>query len=96
MAEFTPLPEFLDRKCLGETPEGLLGRVELLATDMDGTLTQNGQFGPEVLSALGALQSSGLPVIIVTGRSAGWVSGLAQYLPVAGAICEDGGVVSCS
>ncbi len=92
MAEFIPLPKALDRKCSEEDPEGLLGQIELLATDMDGTLTQNGQFGPEMLAALQGLQSQGLPVIIVTGRSAGWVSGLAQYLPVAGAICENGGV----
>ncbi len=65
--------------------------IKLLATDMDGTLTQDGQFRPELLVALRALELRGLPVVIVTGRSAGWVSGLAQYLPVAGAICENGG-----
>lgn len=68
-----------------------VGSIALVATDMDGTLTQNGQFRPELLVALQGLKSHGLPVVIVTGRSAGWVSGLAQYLPVAGAICENGG-----
>jgi HAD superfamily hydrolase (TIGR01484 family) len=37
------------------------------------------------------LQSAHIPVLLVTGRSAGWVSSLSNYLPVAGAIGENGG-----
>lgn len=59
---------------------------------MDGTLTQLGKFTPALLQALEALAAAGIEVLIVTGRSAGWVSGLATYLPVAGAIAENGGV----
>lgn len=66
--------------------------IRLVATDMDGTLTRHHQFTPELLQALIGLRDRGLPVILVTGRSAGWVSGLAHYLPVAGAIAENGGV----
>jgi HAD superfamily hydrolase (TIGR01484 family) len=62
---------------------------KLIATDMDGTLTVNEKFTPELLQAL---QTCKIPVLIVTGRSAGWVSGIVHYLPVVGAIAENGGL----
>lgn len=66
--------------------------IRLVATDMDGTLTAGGKFTPALLQALQDLAASGLKVVIVTGRSAGWVSGLAYYLPIAGAVAENGGL----
>lgn len=63
--------------------------IQLIATDMDGTLTIAEQFTPALLQALA---SSPIPILIVTGRSAGWVSGIAHYLPVVGAIAENGGL----
>ncbi len=69
-----------------------LETVQLLATDMDGTLTIAEKFSPELLQALIALNQAGSPVVIVTGRSAGWVNGLVHYLPVRGAVCENGGL----
>lgn len=68
-----------------------LKSVRLIATDMDGTLTQQEKFTAALLQTLANLQEAGIPVVIVTGRSAGWVSGLVHYLPVAGAIAENGG-----
>ncbi|NJR40452.1 MAG: HAD family phosphatase [Leptolyngbyaceae cyanobacterium CSU_1_4] len=65
-------------------------KVRLIATDVDGTLTQNGKFSPALLLALDALAAAGIPVLLTTGRSAGWVNGLAEYLPVVGAIAENG------
>jgi hydroxymethylpyrimidine pyrophosphatase-like HAD family hydrolase len=38
------------------------------------------------------LAAANIPVLIVTGRSAGWVQAIAHYLPIAGAIAENGGV----
>jgi hypothetical protein len=69
-----------------------LKNVRLVATDMDGTLTQTGKFTPTLLQALEQLATADIQVLIVTGRSAGWVSGLAHYLPVWGAIAENGGL----
>lgn len=69
-----------------------LKHIRLIATDMDGTLTSQGKFTPILLQALTDLAQAGKQVVIVTGRSAGWVSGLASYLPVAGAIAENGGL----
>jgi len=66
--------------------------LRLIATDMDGTLTRQGKFSRELLQGLELLQAADIPVLIVTGRSAGWVSGLVNYLPVQGAIAENGGL----
>ncbi len=69
-----------------------LGSIRLVATDMDGTLTSYGELTPAVLQAFAQLKASNIEVMIVTGRSAGWVSGLVNYLPVVGAIAENGGL----
>lgn len=66
--------------------------ISLIATDMDGTLTRNGKFTSSLLKDLEALAVANISVLIVTGRSAGWVQGLKSYLPVTGAIAENGGV----
>ena len=68
-----------------------LSQVKMLAVDIDGTLTLNGRFSPQLLIALERLQATEIPVLLVTGRSAGWVESLANYLPVTGAIAENGG-----
>jgi HAD superfamily hydrolase (TIGR01484 family) len=67
-------------------------QIRLLATDMDGTLTQEGKFTANLLQALERLKKADLPVIIVTGRSAGWVEAIKTYLPIYGAIAENGGL----
>ncbi|NJO52292.1 MAG: HAD family phosphatase [Leptolyngbyaceae cyanobacterium RM2_2_4] len=72
--------------------QNVLKRVRLIATDMDGTLTYQGKFTPKLLQALQELAIANIPVLIVTGRSAGWVNGLVSYLPVVGAIAENGGL----
>ena len=69
-----------------------LSDTRLIASDVDGTLTRNGKFSSDFISTLLDLQSSGIKVLLVTGRSAGWVSALVNYLPVSGAIAENGGV----
>jgi HAD superfamily hydrolase (TIGR01484 family) len=66
--------------------------IRLLATDMDGTLTQQGKFTANLLQSLERLKKANLPVLIVTGRSAGWVEAIKTYLPVYGAIAENGGL----
>lgn len=69
-----------------------LNSIRLIATDMDGTLTIDQKFTPQVLQAFDRLHQAGIAVLIVTGRSAGWVSGLVNYLPIVGAIAENGGL----
>ena len=67
-------------------------QIRLIASDMDGTLTQQGKFTSALLQALEDLAAANIKVLIVTGRSAGWVSGIVTYLPVVGAIAENGGL----
>ena len=69
-----------------------LKNVRLVATDMDGTLTSQGKFTASLLQALENLADASIPVLIVTGRSAGWMSGLSAILPIAGALAENGGL----
>ena len=76
---------------LAQAPPNCFQNIRLIATDMDGTLTTAGKFTPELLRSLQSL-STRFEVLITTGRSAGWVSGLANYLPVVGAIAENGGL----
>jgi HAD superfamily hydrolase (TIGR01484 family) len=70
---------------------GLSG-IRLVATDMDGTLTRGGKFTPVLFQAFADLKAADMQIIVTTGRSAGRVSGLANYLPVDGAIAENGGL----
>ena len=66
--------------------------ISVVAKDMDGTLTAQGKFTSTLLQSLEELAAVGINVLIVTGRSAGWVRGLTSYLPVVGAIAENGGL----
>jgi HAD superfamily hydrolase (TIGR01484 family) len=67
-------------------------QIRLIASDVDGTLTCSDRFTPMLLAAIAQLNQANLPLLLVTGRSAGWVDGLRYYLPVVGAIAENGGV----
>ncbi|BAS58370.1 HAD-superfamily hydrolase subfamily IIB [Leptolyngbya boryana NIES-2135] len=69
-----------------------LHRIRLIATDMDGTLTIQEKFSTKLLAAFDRCHHAGIQILVVTGRSAGWVSGLANYLPIWGAIAENGGL----
>jgi HAD superfamily hydrolase (TIGR01484 family) len=67
-------------------------RIGLIASDVDGTLTHHEKFIPELFQAIAQLQQANIPLLLVTGRSAGWVDALRYYLPVVGAISENGGM----
>jgi hypothetical protein len=78
---FSPIEQGITNNCFK--------KLRLIATDMDGTLTQRGKFTASLLQAFEDLRAADIPVLIVTGRSAGWVSGLVTYLPVVGAMCAN-------
>ncbi|MBD2089695.1 HAD family phosphatase [Microcoleus sp. FACHB-1515] len=69
-----------------------LKEIRLIATDMDGTLTKSGKFTPALLNAFVELRKANIAIAIVTGRSAGWVQAIVNYLPIDGAIAENGGL----
>ncbi|MEM7593674.1 MAG: HAD family hydrolase [Cyanobacteria bacterium P01_A01_bin.83] len=67
--------------------------IRLIASDLDGTLTQEEKFDAKLFQALVKLADAKINVLITTGRSAGWVQAIATYFPVLGAIAENGGLL---
>ena len=72
--------------------EADLSRVEGVFTDVDGTLTTGHRLRSDTVRALERLSSSGLRVVLVSGRPAGWGEAWARQLPVDGVIVENGGL----
>ena len=66
--------------------------ISHLFTDIDDTLTNNGRLQKEAFASLWKLHESGIQVIPVTGRPAGWCELIARQWPVAGVIGENGGL----
>ena len=61
-------------------------------TDIDDTLTTQGEITLDALGALYDLKAAGLPVIAVTGRSVGWSAPFALAWPVDAIVAENGAV----
>ncbi len=59
-------------------------------TDIDDTLTTDGQLTAEAYTAMERLHGSGMTVVPVTGRPAGWCDHIARMWPVDGIIGENG------
>ena len=72
--------------------EADLSRIEAVFTDVDGTLTTGGRLRASTIAALERLDRAGVPVVLVTGRPAGFAEAWARTLPVAGVIAENGGI----
>lgn len=70
----------------------LQGPVRALFTDLDGTMVTDGWLSPSSHGALDSLFAAKLPVVLVTGRPAGWGHALASLFPFAAVITENGGV----
>lgn len=64
--------------------------IEILFTDIDGTMTTKGKLPADVYEALWQLQKKGIKVIPVTGRPAGWCEMIARMWPVQAVIGENG------
>lgn len=73
--------------------ELILKKIDIIATDVDDTLTINGFFKSNVLKAIEHINKKGKKIILVTGRSGGACTTLSQYLPVEMVIAENGGVI---
>ncbi len=68
------------------------GKVSVLFTDIDDTLTDEGQLGPMAYEALWRLHEAGVKVVPITGRPAGWCEMIARFWPVDGIVGENGGL----
>ncbi len=65
-------------------------RVRYILMDIDDTLTTDGKLPAESYAALWQLHSSGLTVVPITGRPAGWCDLIAREWPVDGVVGENG------
>ncbi len=78
-------------RALSEADTGTFREVRFVLTDMDDTLTHNGQLAAQTYDALERLRDAGLKVIVVTAAPAGWCDQMARMWPVDGVIGENGG-----
>jgi HAD superfamily hydrolase (TIGR01484 family) len=65
-------------------------RIRYVLTDIDDTLTVNGRLPAAIFTALEDLQRSGIRVVPITGRPAGWCDHIARMWPVAALVGENG------
>jgi len=66
------------------------GSIEGLFADIDDTLTIDGRVPAAVFDAMERLRESGMLVIPITGRPAGWCDMIARTWPVDGVVGENG------
>lgn len=67
-------------------------KIQFLLTDIDDTITTNGELSAESYAALAKLKQNDIKVIPVTGRPAGWCDMMARFWPVDAVIGENGGL----
>src|SRR5580704_985373 len=70
----------------------LRGPVRALFSDIDGTLTTDDRLEASTYAALERLHDAGVPVVLVTGRPAGFAQALMKLTPAVAAVSENGGV----
>ncbi|MBX3159374.1 MAG: HAD-IIB family hydrolase [Deltaproteobacteria bacterium] len=70
----------------------LRGPVRALFSDVDGTMTTGDRIEASTYEALERLGEAGIPVIMVTGRPAGFGQAFMKMTPVLAVVSENGGV----
>jgi len=70
----------------------LRGPVRALFSDLDGTMTTGDRIEAATYEALERLGEAGVPVIMVTGRPAGFAHAFMKMTPVLACVSENGGV----
>jgi HAD superfamily hydrolase (TIGR01484 family) len=70
----------------------LRGPVRALFSDIDGTMTTGERIEASTYEALERLGEAGIPVIMVTGRPAGFGHAFIKMMPVLACVTENGGV----
>lgn len=66
-------------------------KIEFVLTDIDDTLTTDGELRAQAYDSLWKLHNAGLKIIPITGRPAGWCEMIARFWPVDGVVGENGG-----
>jgi HAD superfamily hydrolase (TIGR01484 family) len=77
---------------LSAWPAGDRAKLIGVFTDIDDTLTTDGEITPDALHALADLKRAGLTVIAITGRPVGWSEPFAAAWPVDAIVAENGAV----
>ena len=70
----------------------LRGPVRALFSDIDGTMTTGDAVEAQTYAALEQLGAAGIPVVLVTGRPAGFGYAFMKMTPVLACVTENGGV----
>ena len=83
MAEATMRP-------LSSLPAEVARNLVGVLVDIDDTLTTDGRLPAASYAALEQLHESGLAVVPITGRPAGWCDMVARFWPVSGVVGENG------
>ena len=65
-------------------------KIQYVLTDIDDTLTLSGRLPAVAYTAMELLKESGIQVVPITGRPAGWCDHIARMWPVAGVVGENG------
>jgi HAD superfamily hydrolase (TIGR01484 family) len=77
-------------KPLSELPRAVAAGMHTVFSDIDDTITTEGQLTPPAYAAMDSMRRAGLRVILITGRPAGWCDHIARMWPVDGVIGENG------
>ena len=75
---------------LKEFPKKALAQIQYVLTDIDDTLTVDGQLPAIAYEALERLHDTGIKVVPITGRPAGWCDHMARMWPIDGIVGENG------
>jgi HAD superfamily hydrolase (TIGR01484 family) len=75
---------------LSACPKRVLARITAVLTDIDDTLTYGGRLPAVAYSAMERLKQTGIKVIPITGRPAGWCDLVARQWPVDAVVGENG------
>ncbi|MEE8188048.1 MAG: HAD-IIB family hydrolase [Kiloniellales bacterium] len=75
---------------LSSFPTAERARVRGVLFDIDDTITTEGRLTAQAYGAMERLQDSGLTVVPITGRPAGWCDHIARMWPVDGVVGENG------
>ncbi len=74
--------------------EELINNIKILATDIDGTLTDNKYYlNIKAINAIRKVEELGIPVILVTGNAFPIASTLSHYIGTTGPIVSENGCV---
>ena len=75
---------------LADLPNEICANLLGVLTDIDDTITSDGELPAASYAMLEKLTNAGLLVIPITGRPAGWCDMIARFFPVAGVVGENG------